>query len=135
MGYVDKDRQNSYQNTWMQERRFAWILSAGGKCVLCLSTENLEVDHIDRNLKTMNPRQIWSLSDANPKKIAELENCQVLCNSCHKDKTRQEKMKNFEHGDFGMYSNRGCRCQPCKDANAARVRAERAAKKLKLNIE
>lgn len=133
MTYKDDDMKRSYQKEWMISRRMSWIVSQGGKCVRCGGTENLEVDHIDSELKTVNPSKLWSLSDSNPKKIEELKNCQVLCYTCHKEKTRSEKMKEYLHGDYGMYKKRGCRCRLCMDANAAYKRAQRAKRKLQLD--
>jgi len=135
VGYKDKETQRSYQKEWVTERRTAWILSQGGKCVKCGNTENLEVDHIDPNTKTMNPRRLWSLSESNPIRRAELDKCQILCYSCHKEKTRLEKSKDFQHGDYGMYKRRGCRCNLCKAANAQRKREQRARKKISDGLE
>lgn len=133
MAYKDKNMQKNFQNVWVQDRRWSFIVFMGGICAICGSTENLEVDHIDRSLKTMNPAKLWSLSDSNPKKIEELKNCQVLCYTCHKEKTRRELSKEYQHGEYGMYSKRGCRCRPCKDANAENKRAWREKKKLELD--
>ena len=121
MGYADKDKQRSYQLGWIKSRRLDWI-SSKGPCVSCGSFNNLEVDHIDPTLKTMNPKSIWSRTKETRDK--ELENCQVLCYSCHKEKTSSERLK--EHGTMGRYSN-GCRCDECKLARKLKAREERGA--------
>ena len=125
MTYKDPIKQQDYQKHWMRNRRLIWII-ANGPCKVCQSTENLEVDHIDPSLKTMQPRQLWSMSDKNEKKIKELENCQVLCKGCHKKKTTQDRLK--PHGTMGRYGN-GCRCDDCRCARKLQARLERAKKK------
>lgn len=40
----------------------------------------------------------------------------------------------FEHGTLNGYGNRKCRCQPCRDANAAAQR-ERRARYAETNFE
>jgi hypothetical protein len=59
-----------------------------GPCCKCGSWERLEVDHRNPEEKHLNPRALWSLSPQNPRRIAELAKCQVLCHECHKEKTR-----------------------------------------------
>jgi hypothetical protein len=75
-----------YQNRWMQRRREEWIRSHG-PCVRCGSWENLEVDHKDHTQKLINISNLWSLAPDNPKRVAELAKCQVLCHVCHVTKT------------------------------------------------
>jgi len=119
--------QREFQRNWMANRRAYWIASKGGVCVKCGSDDRLEIDHIDRTLKTLNFSSIWSRS----KEIQDREpaNAQLLCYECHKIKTRSERVDpNLQHGTTGMYK-RKCRCQICRDADAARCRRQRAAKK------
>lgn len=89
MPYKNKEQQRAYQRNWMAARRNMWI-EENGPCVKCGSNDNLEVDHINPKLKTKNPSQLWALSVTNPIRIEELKNCQVLCESCHSDKTHKE---------------------------------------------
>ena len=119
MPYGDKAKQREYQRLWIKNRRLEWVTS-NGPCVLCGSSDNLEVDHIDPDLKTMNPRSIWSRKQESRDK--ELENCQVLCYSCHKEKTSLWRLK--EHGTMGRYSH-GCRCDDCRVARKLKAREER----------
>ncbi len=42
--------------------RAEWIESQGGKCVLCSSVEDLEIDHVDRATKSFDIARIWSRS-------------------------------------------------------------------------
>ena len=78
-----------YQREWMRKRRESFF--EGKSCAICGSSEKLELDHIDRSTKLISPTGLWSLSDSNPKKIAELAKCQVLCSECHLEKTISEK--------------------------------------------
>lgn len=84
MGYTGQQKRD-YQNAWMQERRSAWIISQGGKCIDCSSTENLEIDHVDPKTKEFQPTSLWSRR----KEIRDLElaKCVVRCHDCHLLKT------------------------------------------------
>ena len=68
-----KDRRDSHR---IQAREYL-----GGKCVGCGTTENLQFDHIDRNLKEFN---IAHKLDCKWETIKEeLDKCQLLCYDCH----------------------------------------------------
>jgi 5-methylcytosine-specific restriction endonuclease McrA len=116
MGYTGKKKRD-YQLAFVTKRKREWIESKGGKCVKCGSTRNLEVDHKDQDNKTFNPRDIWSRSEEVRKK--ELKDCQVLCESCHEDKTALQNSKSGEAAivacgtpeKFGL----GCRCFTCRE--------------------
>lgn len=83
----------------------------GGKCVKCGSTENLEFDHINPIEKnfTITTRIRQNISE-------EIKKCQLLCRSCHRDKTGRTT-----HGKRRMYQN-GCRCEACKGINRSYIR-------------
>jgi 5-methylcytosine-specific restriction endonuclease McrA len=125
MPYKDRGQQRQFQVAWRQANRIAFIASRGGCCELCGSVETLEVDHIDRSLKTMNPTRIWSRTPEI--QAMELANCQVLCSKCHKEKTRLERRPDNPHGVYAKYKE-GCRCVECRAANAERSRIQRAGK-------
>lgn len=116
------DRKRQYDLEWRTKRRQEWIDSQGAKCSKCGAIDDLQVDHIDRSLKTMAPAAIWSRSEGIRQK--ELQNCQVLCHPCHKEKTREEMSVELEHGDYNLYC-RGCRCDECKASVAPRWREYR----------
>jgi 5-methylcytosine-specific restriction endonuclease McrA len=124
VSYLDKDVQNAFQSRWISARRSAWIESQGGCCRSCGSRESLEVDHVDRTNKSVNPSRLWSLAENNPLRVSELAKCQVLCRSCHRAKTRGEFAHEFPHGRYQTYK-RGCRCGECRLANAERRRQQR----------
>lgn len=115
MPYSDKEKQREYQRRWLANRRTKWIES-NGPCAKCGSTEQLEVDHIDRSTK--HPKLIelgtggmWSWSKE--RLTEELAKCQVLCNDCHKKKTRSEVLAGHGLTKYDLY---GCRCEVCKEA-------------------
>jgi 5-methylcytosine-specific restriction endonuclease McrA len=115
MGYTG-DKKREYQLDYVTKRKRDWIKSQGGKCKKCGSTSNLEVDHIDENDKTFNPRDIWSRSEEVRKK--ELQHCQVLCETCHQNKTDSYNKDKKEAaiiacGTPEKYST-GCRCFVCR---------------------
>jgi hypothetical protein len=89
MPMATKEEQRNYQREWRSQRRLEWI-QAHGPCVHCGASEELEVDHIDHKEKLLNPSYLWSLSRTNPKRIAELAKCQVLCKRCHDAKTLEQ---------------------------------------------
>jgi 5-methylcytosine-specific restriction endonuclease McrA len=122
MPYKDKDKQRKFQVEWRKANRDAFIASRGGCCELCGSFDRLEVDHINSQLKTMNPTRIWSRTTEIQEK--ELSNCQVLCYSCHKEKTMKERKVDNPHGIYAKYKE-GCRCTECRAANAKRSRIAR----------
>lgn len=110
------DAKREYQRIWIAKRRQDWIDSKGGVCATCGSDYRLEVDHIDRTMKSMNTSDIWSRSFEVRKK--ELEKCQVLCNYHHKEKTRTEWDELVSHGTAARYLSKAfsCRCILCTEA-------------------
>lgn len=95
--------RSSKQNSVMKARREAW-LKEHGPCCECGSSENLEVDHVDKATKFTH--RIWSYCDA--KRTAELDKCRVLCRTCHQKRHAEENKK---HG-YAQY-RKGCRCAFC----------------------
>ena len=100
-----------------------WCLEyLGSRCVNCNSTDILEFDHIDPSTKKFCIATRYDFS-RNRLKV-ELDKCQLLCNSCHWLKTREDrrtleyyiKNKKTIHGTSSMYANNNCRCIPCKAA-------------------
>lgn len=74
------------------KRRQNLIAQMGGKCARCGSTENLEFDHIDSNTKEIAISSHMSYKQETVKD--ELKKCQLLCHSCHVQKTKEEKDSN-----------------------------------------
>ena len=100
---------------------------AGNECQVCKSTENLEFNHIDRSTKliTLSGKGLdgkWETI------LKELDKCELLCHTCHLEKTR-EQYKNKEirpwndkthlpylHGTTRSYEEISCRCEDCRYA-------------------
>lgn len=109
--------KNEYQRNWSNVRRAEALIKLGGKCVKCGTTENLEFDHIDPKTKSFEIGAWGSHSKADLE--IELAKCQLLCKSCHIEKTA------VTHGSYGYYKHHKCRCTPCRAANAAYTRSYR----------
>lgn len=92
MGYKNIEQKREYQLRWINERRDSW-LKENGPCAKCKTWINLQVDHIDPKLKAMEPAAIWSRKEEVRNK--ELAKCQVLCEDCHKEKTKENKEYNY----------------------------------------
>jgi 5-methylcytosine-specific restriction endonuclease McrA len=119
MPYKDKEKRKEYARLWVAQRRAEFF--DGKFCVKCGSAESLELDHIDPEEKIHHA--IWSWSAE--RREAELAKCQVLCNTCHKEKTRAWYIETVGHG-LNLYKRHGCRCDICKYAkkvdNASRYK-------------
>ena len=119
MPFKDPQKRREYGREWVRKRKALWF-ERNGPCVLCGSWKDLEIDHIDPTIKTTH--RIWSWSKE--KREAELAKCQVLCQSCHKEKTAEEKES--PHGTFSRYIGKHkCKCQECRKANAEHTRTQR----------
>lgn len=88
MPYKDKEQQREYQRTWILNRRKQGIQYLGGRCAHCGSTSNLEIDHIDPNEKSRAMNSLWSYRWETI--LTELDKCQILCHTCHMEKSRTE---------------------------------------------
>lgn len=119
--YSDPQKQRDYQRQWMSARRAEYFEDK--RCARCGTIENLELDHIDPRLKDTN--SIWSWSKE--RRELELEKCQVLCYTCHKDKHKAR------HGTRYCYDRLRCRCAACVTVNINRRRRQRAYKKVLCN--
>lgn len=112
MPYKDPEKQREYQRELLKNRRFEWI-AENGPCRQCGSSENLQIDHIDKSTKISH--RIWSWSKL--RREVELEKCQVLCSSCHFAKTALENQRPIPHGTDSAYTKRSCRCNSCREAH------------------
>ena len=109
-----RQEQRIYQLIWIKARRQEWI-DENGPCNRCGSSDDLEVDHIDKSKKLMPVSSVWSMAKTNPKRIIELAKCQVLCGSCHLRKNNDENYNRvINHGTGTAYAYHHCRCDKCK---------------------
>jgi hypothetical protein len=98
MLYKGKQQHAEYQKARQKRLRKAW-LAKEGPCICCTSWDNLEVDHIKSKQKVDHHVWLWSTS----RREEELKKCQVLCNTCHKRKSRWQRMAYGRHGTDSMY--------------------------------
>lgn len=91
----NKENYRQYLNTYMKKRwnkrRQLAITFLGGICVVCGADKNLEFDHIDPSTKVMTVARASSRSE--DFFWNEVKKCQLLCNRCHKEKTRSDNIK------------------------------------------
>lgn len=66
----------------------------GKFCTVCKSSKKLELDHKNPGEKI--DHKIWSWSKK--RQEVELAKCQVLCATCHKDKSKGEKARGERNG-------------------------------------
>jgi len=107
-------QMREYMREYRAKKRIYAKQKLGGCCSKCGSTENLEFDHIDRSTKV---NGIASLLTNSKKDLeAELNKCQLLCKSCHKQKSIDAgDVVEAKHG-LGQLYKRGCRCGICVSA-------------------
>jgi len=80
-----REKHKGYHAAYQARRKAEWF-AQNGPCRKCGGWENLEVDHIDPSTKITHNIWCWPLE----RRLAELAKCQVLCESCHLEKTKQD---------------------------------------------
>lgn len=108
-----KEKDREYQLSRYHERRKFMIEHLGGKCSFCGSEENLQVDHVDNLPDKIPLGKLWGI--AFDRLLDELTRCQLLCKSCHDDKSVNEcgHGRGLVHGTLNGYKRYGCRCEEC----------------------
>ena len=117
-----------YMLTRYRERRNKAIEKLGGRCK-CGVTDGLQFDHIDPATKHFTIAKLSSVNEDDFWK--EIDKCQLLCDSCHQEKTLAESGKTsakFVHGTLSSF--RYCKCEDCKSAKAEYMREYKRKKKL-----
>lgn len=84
MPFKDIAVRRAYGREWMRKRRRAFF--ADKHCARCGAIDDLQLDHIKRQGKVDHRIFSWS----SKRRRIELEKCQILCEECHKEKTREE---------------------------------------------
>jgi hypothetical protein len=110
-----------YMKNRRADRYTKLIILAGGKCIKCGSTVDLEFDH------RVATEKLFSISDAKcldgpmDRILRELEKCDLLCHPCHREKTilnketggGYNKIEYPQHGTSVMFNRLKCRCDKC----------------------
>lgn len=89
----------------------------GGKCSRCGAKGPFHLDHIDKKKKTMRASDLHSVNDQRFEQ--EMKNLQLLCEKCHRDKTKESwdfSTPKPRHGTYWNYRKHGCRCPKCVKA-------------------
>lgn len=97
------------------KRRIFFESLLGGQCVNCMTTRDLQFDHVipeDKKFNLGTSCMEFALETILP----ELQKCQLLCKTCHLDKTISDAVGYRKHGSAGTYVNHKCRCEDCKSA-------------------
>ena len=89
------NRQKIYHQSTLRKRKYKeWAVEhLGGECVKCGSVEQLEFDHVYPGSKD---RAISDVMASRHKLTEELKKCQLLCKSCHREKTKTQQRKAWE---------------------------------------
>ena len=112
MGY-SKDKHRDYMRDYARRRRQKALDYLGGVCVRCGTTSNLEIDHVERKNKVYEIREL--LYKPWKKQLPELDKCQILCATHHREKTSQEN-RGFTHGTMYGWMKVKCECSECLTA-------------------
>ena len=115
-----------YHREYYKKRRQAIFEYLGGVCVVCGTTENLEVDHKDRSDKSFSISS--KLSVKNNKE--ELDKCQLLCTTHHREKTAKEN-SGWSHGTIYGWMRKKCSCESCLEAKTIWSERRNAARRKK----
>jgi 5-methylcytosine-specific restriction endonuclease McrA len=124
---VDNKYHLDYNNTRYKRVISKLISILGGKCVKCGSTTDLQFDHKNPAEKeftiTVGWARNWNIV------LQEARKCQLLCVSCHSEKSTIERGQLIGKGNHGtLASYRYCKCPECKEAKAQYNRQYKAAK-------
>lgn len=114
----DREYMREYMKQYSAKRRQKALDLLGGVCVVCGTSENLEIDHIDPSTKSFTIARGWH--HAWSKIEDELRKCQLLCQPHHIAKSSAER--SVDHG-AGLTGKKNCRCELCgplKNAYAQR---------------
>lgn len=124
----EKEYRRKHSLIRYYRRRREAFRKLGGVCVVCGSLYDLQLDHIDKNNKTLDVGSMWGANANDFWK--EIDKCQILCKACHADKTTWErgfKKAKGRHGTESTY--RYCHCKLCRRAHAEYQRKWRKGRK------
>lgn len=106
-----------YHRNRKRERRQRYVDLLGGECERCGSKTDLHFDHKNPAKKEFHiSRMINAPEDV---VLKEVKKCRLLCNDCHREKTRENwefGSDESEHGTLWRYKKYKCRCDKCREA-------------------
>lgn len=118
---LDWSDRSGYDNSRYRQRRAELLRLLGDSCADCGAVDHLEIDHVIPALKSFNISKRWNtpIHELMP----ELMKCQLLCSSCHEEKTEaQVEAARIPHGG-GLSGRKGCKCAPCRQRKSEYSRA------------
>ncbi len=116
MPYQSKEQQSVYMRRRYERQRQFFIELLGRQCRRCRATTRLEIDHIDPATKKVRLGKLFGKRTIVTAVIEVVEKCQILCRTCHIDKTRREfagKVKPINHGTIYAWMKLKCKCETC----------------------
>ena len=126
--YMREYMKNRYHNT-----REKIVKRLGGKCCSCGTKDGpWHFDHKDKRKKTMRASDLHSVNDK--KFEEEMKTLQLLCQKCHRQKTKDSwdySTPKSRHGTYWMYRKHKCRCKKCVKAYKEKQKEWRDNKKKK----
>ena len=116
MPYKDYNKKMAeYMLRRYHQRRAAALEKLGGKCSVCGTQGNLEIDHIDADEKEIALNKMWSIAEE--RFLKELAKCQLLCKQHHEEKSIVDRGTQRAKGTHGTVSSyRYCKCDLCREA-------------------
>jgi 5-methylcytosine-specific restriction endonuclease McrA len=131
-GHPRANYMREYMKNRYHSKRNSVIDRLGGKCSRCGTTKGpWHLDHKNKKKKTMRASDLHSVNDK--KFEQEIKNLQLLCEKCHREKTKESwdySTPKPRHGTYWMYRKHGCRCPRCVKAYKEKQKEWRARKKL-----
>lgn len=119
----DPETNKRYLNDRYAKQRADMISFLGGVCVICGTSEGLEIDHIDWSKKELNVSALWPVKKLG-RVYQELAKCQLLCFYHHMAKTKADHremrsinyggFKPWRHGTTYGFMQKKCRCDECE---------------------
>lgn len=85
------DYQNEYQKNRYHERKRMAVKMLGGKCSVCGTTRNLELDHKNPKNKKFTITKLWSVPESEFK--TEVRKCRLLCHKHHLENSAKQREK------------------------------------------
>lgn len=130
------------KSIWRERTKARAIAVLGGQCVECGSREELEFDHVDGATKAFDISHGIRDGLSRDRLEAELRKCQLLCATCHREKTMRDgqhggghnRVDSPRHGTAVMYGRARCRCSECRQWKAD-YRANRVDSNGATNVE